>query len=61
MRNIDQHNITEAVIGRLANCDNPRLKALLTSLVTHLHDFVRETRLTEIGRASCRERVCSTV
>ena len=47
MRNIDQHNITQAVIGRLANCENPRLKEVLTSLVTHLHDFVRETRLTE--------------
>ena len=47
MRNIDQHNITQAVIGRLANCDDPRLKDVLTSLVTHLHDFVRETRLTE--------------
>jgi hydroxyquinol 1,2-dioxygenase len=47
MRNIDQHNITDAVIARLTNCDNPRLKEVLTSLVTHLHDFVRETRLTE--------------
>lgn len=47
MRNIDQHNITQAVIGRLTNCDNPRLKEVFTSLVTHLHDFVRETRLTE--------------
>jgi len=47
MRNIDQHNITQAVIGRLTNCDNPRLKEVLTSLVTHLHNFVRETRITE--------------
>jgi hydroxyquinol 1,2-dioxygenase len=47
MRNIDQHNITQAVIGRLVSCDNPRLKEVLSSLVTHLHDFVRETRLTE--------------
>jgi hydroxyquinol 1,2-dioxygenase len=47
MRNIDPHNITQAVIGRLASCDNPRLKEVLTSLVTHLHDFVRETRLTD--------------
>ncbi len=47
MRNIDQHNITQAVIGRLTDCDNPRLKEILSSLVTHLHDFVRETRLTE--------------
>jgi hydroxyquinol 1,2-dioxygenase len=47
MRNIDQHNITQAVIARLSNCENPRLKEVLGSLVTHLHDFVRETRLTE--------------
>jgi hydroxyquinol 1,2-dioxygenase len=47
MRNIDQHNITQAVIARLSNCENPRLKEVLSSLVTHLHDFVRETRLTE--------------
>jgi len=47
MRNIDQHNITQAVIARLSSCENPRLKEVLGSLVTHLHDFVRETRLTE--------------
>jgi hydroxyquinol 1,2-dioxygenase len=47
MRNIDQHNITQAVVARLASCDNPRLKEVMTALVTHLHDFVRETRLTE--------------
>jgi len=47
MRNIDQHNITQAVIARLSNCENPRLKEVLGSLVTHLHDFVRETQLTE--------------
>jgi hydroxyquinol 1,2-dioxygenase len=47
MRNIDQHNITEAFIARLSACDNARLTEVLTSLVGHLHDFVRETRLTE--------------
>lgn len=47
MRNIDEHNITEAVLARLANCGDPRLQQLLSALVTHLHDFVRETRLTE--------------
>ena len=47
MRNIDEHNITDAVLGRFSNCENPRLKQILTSLVTHLHTFVRETRLTE--------------
>ena len=47
MRNIDEHDITEAVIARFANCTDPRLKQILGALVTHLHDFVRETRLTE--------------
>ncbi|ODU56693.1 MAG: hydroxyquinol 1,2-dioxygenase [Comamonadaceae bacterium SCN 68-20] len=47
MRNIDEHNITDAVIARFANCADPRLKQILGALVTHLHDFVRETKLTE--------------
>jgi hydroxyquinol 1,2-dioxygenase len=47
MRNIDEHNITEAVIRSLGGCDSPRLKEILGSLVTHLHDFVREVRLTD--------------
>jgi hydroxyquinol 1,2-dioxygenase len=47
MRNIDEQNITEAVIARFADCPDPRLQQILASLVTHLHDFVRETRLTE--------------
>jgi hydroxyquinol 1,2-dioxygenase len=47
MRNIDASTITAAVIARLANTDDPRLKQILTSLVTHLHDFAREVKLTE--------------
>ena len=47
MRNIDQHTITAAVIARLDHCEDPRLKQLLESLVTHLHDFVRDVKLTE--------------
>lgn len=47
MRNIDEHTVTAAVVARLAQCEDPRLKQVLTSLVTHLHDFVREVRLTE--------------
>jgi hydroxyquinol 1,2-dioxygenase len=47
MRNIDEHTITEAVIRRLDGCDDARLKQVLTSLVTHLHDFARDVRLTE--------------
>lgn len=47
MRNITEHNITDAVIARFDQCHDERLKQVLTSLVHHLHDFVRETRLTE--------------
>ncbi len=47
MQNIDEHNITDAVIARLESCTDPRLKEILGALVQHLHDFVRETRLTE--------------
>jgi len=47
MRNITEHNITEAVVGRFDGCSDPRLKEVLTSLVRHLHGFVKETRLTE--------------
>ncbi len=47
MRNITEHNITGAVIARFESCPDPRLKEVLTSLVTHLHAFVRETKLTE--------------
>ncbi len=40
-------SITDAVLGRLAGCENPRLRQVMTSLVKHLHDFVRETEITE--------------
>ena len=47
MRNIDEHTITKAVIAHLADTPDPRLKALMTGLVRHLHDFVRELKPTE--------------
>lgn len=47
MRNLDQDNITQAVIARLAQTPDPRLKQVLTSLVQHLHAFAREVKLTE--------------
>jgi hydroxyquinol 1,2-dioxygenase len=47
MRNIDEHNITEAVVARLADCKDARLKQVMTSLVRHLHGFARDVRLTE--------------
>jgi hydroxyquinol 1,2-dioxygenase len=47
MRNIDATTITPAVIARLADNADPRLRQILTALVTHLHDFAREVQLTE--------------
>ena len=47
MREFDEKSITRAVIERLSECDDPRFKRVMTSLVTHLHDFVREVSLTE--------------
>jgi hydroxyquinol 1,2-dioxygenase len=36
------------VIVRLSECDDPRFKRIMSSLITHLHDFVREVKLTEL-------------
>ena len=47
MREFDDKSITQAVIGRLSECGDPRFKRIMTSLITHLHDFVREAKLTE--------------
>jgi hydroxyquinol 1,2-dioxygenase len=47
MREFDEKSITQAVIERLAACEDPRFARIMTSLVTHLHDFVREVSLTE--------------
>ena len=47
MREFDEKSITAAVIGRLSQCEEPRFKRVMTSLVTHLHDFAREVKLTE--------------
>ena len=45
--NVNADTITPAVIQELASADDPRLRQILTSLVTHLHDFAREVQLTE--------------
>jgi hydroxyquinol 1,2-dioxygenase len=42
MRDFDEHNITEAVIDRFKDTPDPRLKEIVTSLVRHLHDLVRD-------------------
>lgn len=47
IKNLTVDNITQNVIAiNSANCPNPRAKYLAERLVTHLHDFARETRLS---------------
>lgn len=46
MSNFTEHTITQAVVERLADTPDARTKQVMTSLVTHLHDFVRDVDLT---------------
>jgi hydroxyquinol 1,2-dioxygenase len=47
MAHATEDNITELAVERWATAKDPRLAELMTGLVTHLHDFAREVRLTE--------------
>jgi len=42
-----QADVTPAVLAEMARAQDPRLREILTSLIKHLHGFIRETRLTE--------------
>ena len=46
MRDLNEHTITQAVLDRFAGTPDPRLKAVMTSLVRHLHNFVRDVEPT---------------
>lgn len=47
MRNLNQYNITQAVLESFASTPDARLKEIMTSLVQHLHAFARDVKLTE--------------
>ena len=47
MREFNEKSITAAVLARMDQCEDARFKQVMTSLITHLHDFVREVKLTE--------------
>lgn len=74
MKNLTVENITENVIRINSLCEDQRVKYVLERLVTHLHDFARETRLssdewmaglrflTEVGQTCTDVRqVCSSL
>ena len=46
MSNFTEENLTEAVLAQI-KADNPRTQQVVTSLVKHLHAFVREIEPTE--------------
>ncbi|SFU91101.1 catechol 1,2-dioxygenase [Methylobacterium sp. 174MFSha1.1] len=47
MRIERQQDVTPAVLKVMARTRDPRLREIMTSLITHLHGFVRDVRLTE--------------
>ena len=47
MRNLNQDNVTQAVIASFADAGTSRLQHIMTSLVQHLHAFARDVKLTE--------------
>ena len=50
MRNVNEKNVTEIALKRYANCDTPRRKQILASLIRHLHDFgVALVRSEDVG------------
>lgn len=47
MSHASENALTQTVIERLAKCPDPRFKTMMASLITHLHAFVRDVRLTD--------------
>lgn len=47
MKDFSETNITEAVLERLAGCEDPRGRQVFEALVRHLHNFIREIEPTQ--------------
>jgi hydroxyquinol 1,2-dioxygenase len=47
VRNLNEDNITQAVIARHLNAPDVRFREVMTGLIQHLHAFAREVGLTE--------------
>jgi catechol 1,2-dioxygenase len=43
----NQQDVTIAATAAMEGTSDPRLREIMTSLVKHLHGFIRDTRLTE--------------
>jgi hydroxyquinol 1,2-dioxygenase len=44
---VTESNLTDLAVERWKNIPDPRLRLIMTSLIKHLHGFVREVELTE--------------
>src|SRR4051812_35708083 len=42
-----EQDVTAAALSAMEQTSNPRLREIMISLITHLHGFVRDVRLTE--------------
>ena len=47
MRNLTEANLTEAVIASISGAEDLRFQEIMSSLIKHLHAFIREANLTE--------------
>src|SRR4026208_1907321 len=47
MRQFNEDTLTQAVIARLQDADDPRFKQVMASAIKHLHAFARDVQLTE--------------
>jgi hydroxyquinol 1,2-dioxygenase len=43
----NQTDVTQAVLSELERAENPRFREIMRAAVRHLHDFVREAKLSE--------------
>jgi catechol 1,2-dioxygenase len=47
MQDLDENTVTDAVLAQMATTPDARLREIMAAAVRHLHEFVREARLTE--------------
>jgi hydroxyquinol 1,2-dioxygenase len=46
MAQLEAQDLAQAVVDRMADCKDPRIKEVMSALVRHAHAFVREVQLT---------------
>src|SRR5215831_13263644 len=47
MSNNSEEQITQNVLDSMAHASDPRLKQVMSSLISHIHTFIREVELTQ--------------